>query len=105
MTAEVLELQEWHPGLQHDTPLWLELLEHCGQFSECQPLIFNSMGRQLAAQQQQLAMQQQHIAERQVQLAATRAQAVAAAADQLGRMQALEAKVHQLLQALEQPQG
>jgi len=105
MTAVgVFETQDQDPGVQYDTPVWLQLLEHCGQFSECQPLIFNSMGRQLAQQQQQLAAQQQHIAELQAQLATTRAQA-AAAADQLGRMQALEDKVHRLLQALKQPEG
>jgi len=78
--------------------VWLQLLEHCGQFDNCQPLIFKSVGQQLAAQQQQIAQLQE-------QLAATRAQAAAEAGDQLGRMQALEAKVHQLLQAPNQPEG
>jgi len=112
--------------MPRDPPVWLQLLEHCGQFDDCQPLIFNSMGQQLAAQQQQ-------IVELQEQLAATRAQAAAdatAAADaaaaqaaagaaaaaaaaaasaeageQRGRLQALEGQVQQLLQAMVHREG
>lgn len=77
---------------QRDSPVWLRLLKHCNSFSKCQPLIFNSMGRQLVEQQQQIAVlqqqqqqlavlqQQQQVAELQEQLAATRVQAAAEAA-------------------------
>jgi len=105
-----------------DTPVWLQLVEHCGHFRRCQPLIFNSMGRQLMEQQQQLAdmqlhqqqltVQQQQIVELQAQLATNEAQAAAAAcaaaaaaAVQLEHMQALEGQVLQLLQALKHPEG
>lgn len=109
MPPEDLESsQGCRTGLQSDTPVWWQLLEHCGRYSECQPLIFSSMGRQVALQQQrhtqqeqQLAAQQQQIAELQVQLATTRAQAAAAAA-----AAAAEAgELRRRLQALEGAEG
>jgi len=103
-------------GQVNDTPVWLQLLQHCGRFSECQPLMFNSAAQQLLEQQQrhtqqeqQLATQQQRIAELQEQLATTRAQAAveaaAAAAQVQGRFQALEGQVQQLLQAMQRHGG
>jgi len=90
---------------QSHPPAWLQLLKHCGQFDKCQPLIFDSMGQQLAAQQQQ-------IAELKAQLVATKAQAAEAAAaaaaaasaaaeagELRGRLQALEGQMKQLMQA------
>jgi len=78
----LLETQGCDPELQPNSPVWRQLLEHCGHFSECQPTIFSSMGQQMVEQQQyrtqqkqQLAAQQQQIAELKEQLAATRAQA------------------------------
>jgi len=52
-----------------ETPVWLQLLKHCGHFSNCQPLIFNSMGRQLAQQQQHRTQQEQQLAAQQQQIA------------------------------------
>jgi len=73
--------------------VWLQLLRHCKRFSECQPLIFDSMGQQLVQQQQELAvlkqqlavLQQQQLAKLQEQLAVTRAQAAAEAGELLRR--------------------
>jgi len=103
-------MQGRHPGLHHDPPVWLQLLKHCGRFSECQPLIFQHLGQQLVEQQQhrtqqeqQLAAQQQQVAELQAQLATTKAQAAAEAGELRGRLQALEGQVQQLLQAMVHP--
>lgn len=84
---------------QTDTPVWLQLLQHCGRFSECQLLMIYSMGQQLVQQQQQIAMLQQHQQQQwqqqQHQLAAlqeqlARAQAAAETGELLRRLQALE---------------
>jgi len=95
-------MQRRDPDVLHpDPPVWLQLLERCGKYSECQPLILRSTGQQLAAQQQQISALQD-------QLAFSRAQAsaeAAAAAGLSGRVQALEGRVQQLLQALQHPQG
>jgi len=103
-----------------EAPVWLQLLKHCGRFSECQPLIFEGLGQQLVEQQehhmQELAAQQQQIAELQEQLAANSAHAAAAAAtaaaeaaaeagELRGRVQVLEGQVQQLLQAMVQHEG
>jgi len=99
-------------GGQLAAPVWLQVLQHCTHFSNCQPLICYSVAQQLLEQQQrhtqqeqQLAAQQHRIAELQEQLGATRAQAAAEAAASTaqleGRVQVLEGQVQQLLQAMQ----
>jgi len=40
-------------------PVWLQLLQHCGRFNECQPLIVSSMVRQLGEQRQVISVLQE----------------------------------------------
>jgi len=115
-------MQECRMEMPVEPPVWLQLMKHCGQFSECHPSIFDSMGQQLAAQQKQigeLQEQQCHMLELKEELAATRAQAAAdAAASQAAaataaaeagelrqRLQAIEGQVQQLLQPMLHPRG
>jgi len=43
--VHALSMQVCSLERQSDCPVWLQLLKHCGQFSECQPLIFEGLGQ------------------------------------------------------------